>query len=134
MKIVFACLILFALIFPVCAQEKRLDSSPQTFRAFFSKFKAAVRRSDKIALASMMRFPFKYGFDAGDEGVMTKTQFLKTFSYRFADPLKQTLIEKNPLFSIGEKASYIISTEDASHFTFVKTGNGFKFVSYMAEP
>ena len=53
-------------------REKRLASSPQAFRTFFAEFKNAVAKSDKVAVAAMTRFPFSYGFDAGDEGKMSR--------------------------------------------------------------
>lgn len=114
--------------------EKRLDSSPQIFRTFFSKFRNAVAKSDKNGVAAMTRFPFKYGFDAGDEGTMSKAQFVKRFAEVFGASPKQFLTEKNPLFSRGDDGSYVISTEDAAHLTFVKKGGSFKFAAYIVEP
>src|SRR4030095_1378829 len=115
------------------AQEKRLDSSPPAFRTFFSKFKAAVERSDKLAVASMTSFPFQYGFDAGDEGTMSRTQFIRGFSRVFGRSPSKFFNEKNPLFS-KDGGNYIISTEDAAHLMFVKKGDGFRFTSYIVEP
>ncbi len=116
------------------AQEKRLSSSPQAFQTFFSRFKSAVEKSDKTAVAEMTRFPFKYGFDAGDEGTMSKAQFSKRFNEIFGKSPKQFMTEKNPLFSRGDNGSYVISTEDAAHLIFVRDKNGFKFSAYMVEP
>lgn len=116
------------------AQEKRLGSSPKIFRTFFAKFRSAVERNDKTAVASMTRFPLKYGFDAGDEGTMSKAQFLRRFSDVFGDSPKQYFTEKNPRFSRGEAGSYVISTDAAVHLVFVKKGNSFKFTAYIAEP
>jgi len=118
----------------VAQTEKRLNSSPASFRAFFAKFIRAVEKSDKTAVASMTRFPFKYGFDAGDEGTMSKTQFIKRFRDLFGDAPRQFMTEKNPLFSRGDGGSYIISTEDATHLIFIKSGSVYKFTAYMSEP
>ena len=115
-------------------QEKRLDSSPQSFRTFFSRFKSAVGKSDKTQVAALSRFPFKYGFDAGDEGTMTRLQFLKRFKEVFGDRPREFLSEKNPLFSRGDDGSYMISTEDAAHLIFVKSKGTFKFTAYIVEP
>lgn len=115
-------------------QEKRLDSSPKAFQTFFAKFKSAVEKSDKTAVAAMTRFPFRYGFDAGDEGTMTQAQFVKRFGEIFGKTPKQFLPEKNPLFLRGDGGSYVVSTEDAAHLSFVKSGNAFKFTAYMVEP
>ena len=116
------------------AQEKRLSSSPATFRTFFAKFKSAVENNDKTAVAAMTLFPFKYGFDVGDEGTMSKSQFLKRFSEIFGKSPKQFLTEKNPLFSKDDDGSYIISTDEAAHLIFVKKGSSFKFTAYIVEP
>ena len=114
--------------------EQRLNSSPKAFRTFFAQFRAAVEKSDKQQVAAMTRFPFKYGFDAGDEGTMTKTQFVRRFGEIFGDAPRNFLPEKNPLFARGDGGSYIVSTDEAAHFIFVKSGTGFKFISYMVEP
>ena len=115
-------------------REKRLASSPQAFRTFFAEFKNAVVKSDKVAVAAMTRFPFSYGFDAGDEGKMSRAQFLKRFKEVFGDSPRKFLPEKNPVFSRGDAGSYVISTEDAAHLIFIKSGNTFKFAEYIVEP
>jgi hypothetical protein len=117
----------------IIAQEKRLNSSPEAFRTFFSKFKSAVENSDKTAVASMTVFPFKYGFDAGDEGKMSKAQFVKRFNEIFGRNPKKFMTEKNPMFR-KDGGSYIVSTEDAAHLIFVRDKSGFKFSAYMVEP
>jgi hypothetical protein len=118
----------------VNAQEKRLNSSPKSFRTFFKTFTIAVAKNDKTAVASMTNFPFVYGFDAGDEGKMTKTQFIKRFREIFGKTPKSFFTENNPVFSKNNDGSYIISTEDAAHLSFVKKGNSYKFKSYIVEP
>ena len=115
------------------AQEKRLDSSPKSFQTFFSKFISAVEKSDKTAVAAMTRFLFKYGFDAGDEGTMSKTQFVKRFNEIFGRNPKKFMTEKNPMFRRAGD-SYIVSTEDAAHLIFVRDKSGFKFSAYIVEP
>jgi len=114
------------------AQEKRLNSSPPAFRTFFSKFKTAVERSDKTAVASITSFPFRYGFDAGDEGTMSRSQFIKGFSRIFGRSPGKFFTEKKPLFT-KDRANYTVSTEDAAHLTFVRKGSGFTFTSYIVE-
>lgn len=137
-KIIFLVILILAVVginnYPVYAQDKRLKSSPQSFQTFFRKFKNAIGKNDKTAIALMTFFPFKYGFDTGDEGEMTKTQFLKNFDKRFAESFKQIQSEDNPLISKGEKGGFVVSTEDAAHFSFIKSGTDFKFVSYIVEP
>lgn len=115
------------------AQDKKLSSSSPEFKLFFTKFKRAVEKSDKTGVAAMTEFPFKYGFDAGDEGTMTRKQFIRRFKEVFGEKPKDFMTEKNPKFS-REGNKYYISTEDAAHLLFVKKGKVFKFVSYMVEP
>lgn len=134
MKFIFACLFLFALIFSANAQEKRLDSSPQDFRVFFSKFKNSVKKNNKAAIAAQMIFPFKYGFDTGDEGTLNKISFLKSYDKKFAEALRESVSEENPLFTESKKGIYVVSTEDAAHLVFVKRNGLFKLFSFIVEP
>jgi hypothetical protein len=132
--------VLFLTLFAASSQttfaqrEKRLNSAPPAFRTFFAKFIKAVEKSDKTAVAAMTVFPFQYGFDAGDEGTMTKTQFVRGFNRIFGDSPRRFMTEKNPVFSRGDGGSYMISTEDAAHLSFVKSGGVFKFSAYIVEP
>lgn len=104
MKIIFACLFLFALIFSANAQEKRLDSSPQDFRAFYSKFKNSVEKKNKVVIAAQTVFPFKYGFDTGDEGTLNKVSFLKSYDKKFAESLKEAVSEENRCLRKAKRA------------------------------
>jgi len=115
-------------------EDKRLNSAPQAFKTFFAKFKRAVESRQKLAVASMTEFPFNYGFDAGDEGTMTKTQFIKRFNEVFGNKPRDFMPEKNPYFNIDDDGTYIVSTEDASHWIFVKKGSSFKLSALMVEP
>lgn len=115
-------------------QEKRLVQSPKEFQAFFAKFKAAVEKKEKATVASMTLFPFKYGFDAGDEGKMTKAQFIKRFAELFGNDPKRFVDEPNPLFSKNAAGQYTLSYEDATYLVFIKQGKSFKFTTYLVEP
>ncbi len=114
------------------AQEKRLSSAPKSFRSFYTNFKRAVERSDKTAVAGMTRFPFSYGYDAGDEGKYTRSQFVTNFKLIFGNP-REFFAESNPRFG-REDRTYYVYTEDAAHLGFVKSGRTYKFVSYIVEP
>jgi len=134
-SIFFAAALIFAGSQSAAAQtETRLGSSPKAFRTFFAKFLRAVRAGDKAAVASMTRFPFRYGFDAGDEGEMTKRQFVKRFGEVFGRSPKRFLPEKNPLFARDDDGIYYVMTEDAAHLSFVKSGASFKFIAFVVEP
>lgn len=133
-KLLMISLVLLSFSVVVSAQEKRLSDAPKSFRTFYASFKRAVERNDKQAVAAMSRFPFAYGYDAGDEGKYTRTQFIQNFKLIFHDP-KDFFRESNPGFGIDDAdGRYYISTEDASHLGFVKSGKTFKFVSYIVEP
>lgn len=115
------------------AQEKKLSSAPQSFRTFFATFKRAVERSDTTAVASMTRFPFSYGYDAGDEGTYSRAAFIRNFRKIFSKG-DDFFTNRNPRFGRDDDGTYYISTEDAAHLGFVKTGRTYKFVSYIVEP
>ncbi len=136
-KSVFFALSVFSLLIfsnqIAIAQDKKLSSSPLEFKSFFTKFKRAVERGDKTGVAAMTEFPFEYGFDAGDEGTMTRNQFIKRFSEVFGKNPKDFITEKNPRFS-REGSKYYISTQDAGHLLFIKKGKTFKFASFIVEP
>jgi hypothetical protein len=134
MKFVFIFLLLFSFVFSASAQEKRLDSAPQDFRTFYSKFKGLVRKNNKTAIAALAIFPFKYGFDTGDEGVINKAQFLKSYDKKFAGSLKESVNEENPVFTESKKGIYVVSTEEAAYLVFVRRNNAFKFLSFIVEP
>lgn len=133
--ILFGVLVLahFIVFSAAASAQQRLSSSPRAFQTFFAKFRAAVEKSERQQVAAMTRFPFKYAFDAGDEGTMTKRQFIKQFKRTFGNSPRESLPGKNPLFS-RDGSNYIVSTDDASHFIFVKSGAGFKFIAYLVEP
>lgn len=82
----------------------------------------------------MTRFPFQYGFDAADEGKMSKTQFIKRFNEIFGKSPGRFLAEKNPLFSRGDGGSYIVTTRDAASLVFKANGASFKFTAFVVEP
>lgn len=138
-RIIIGIVVLLA-AFPIAAQyapepkRARLDSAPKAFRTFFARFRNAVEKKDTTQVAAMTRFPFDYGYDAGDEGTYTRTQFLKHFKDVTGDFFGEYKMGKNPWFERGDDQSYTISTESASHLTFIRSGNTFKFISYMVEP
>ena len=128
------CIAALAAALEASAQDTRLSSSSREFRAFYSKFIAAVHRGDKPAVASMTSFPLIYGFDAGDEGKYTRKQFFsKGFKEMFGKAPRTFLKEKNPVVS-GGGTSYTVSTSDATHLIFTKGGRRFFFSDFLVEP
>ena len=114
------------------AQEKRLSSTPKAFQTFYAKFRKAIIKGDKKTVASLTQFPFKYGFDVGDEGTFSKTQFIKRFNDLFGG-YKDLFAQKNPVFS-SEAGTYYLTSDDATHFSFKKKGASYKFTAMVAEP
>lgn len=116
------------------AQETHLNSASAEFRAFYAKFIAAVHRGDKTAVAAITSFPLSYGFDTGDEGKWTRSQFLsKGFRRMFGKSPSEFLPTKNPLAE-RDGNSYTVSTRDATHLVFTKSGKRFLFTDYIVEP
>jgi protein-disulfide isomerase-like protein with CxxC motif len=97
---------------------------PGGVRAFFQRFRNAVEKSDKTAVAALTAFPFSYGFDAAmrdDQSAVYQT-FQDGFSAMRA---QRFLKERNPLFSRRDRGSYVVSTDEAAHFYFVRTRTRF---------
>lgn len=111
----------------------RLDSTPKAFQVFYAKFRNAVIKGDKNTIASMTYFPFNYGFDAGDEGTFSKTQFIEKFDDVFAGERK-IFAQKNPTFYLEAGTYNLMDENDASHYIFEKKGASYKFTAYVVEP
>jgi len=110
-----------------------LRSTPKAFQTFYAKFTRAVERKDKSAVAGLTRFPFKYGWDAGDEGTYTKPQWMKKFKDIFEGTGK-LFEQKNPTFYV-EGSQYNLTNEaDASHYIFKKIGSRYWFTGMIVEP
>ena len=111
----------------------RLSATPSAFRVFYKKFANVVNRGVGTEIAAMTSFPFKYGFDAGDEGTWTRSQFLKNYGNIFM-PQPIVFKRKDPLFTVASGAYTLENSDDASYFIFKKRGGTYKLVSYMVEP
>jgi hypothetical protein len=81
----------------------------------------------------MTRFPFAYGWDAGDEGTYTRRQFLAKFDVIFGKG-KKIFRQRNPAFFVDGSSLDLMDEEDASHYGFMKTTTGYKFTSMIVEP
>jgi|GEM_PF-1491961 len=111
----------------------RLSSTPKTFQSFYAKFRRAVIRGDKQAVASMTTFPFSYGWDAGDEGTYGRRQFLQKFKdiFRGAASLFR---RSDPKFTMDATSLVLTNTADASHYVFEKKHGIYHFASFIVEP
>lgn len=118
----------------VSAQRTQsLYATPKAFQIFYAKFRRAVVARDKNTVASLTRFPFKYGFDAGDEGTFSKAQFLKRFSEIFGTE-PGIFARRSPSFNVDRGSFELYDESDASHYIFEKRGSGYQFTAYIAEP
>lgn len=113
--------------------EKRLTSTPKAFQAFYAKFKSAVLRGDRQAVASMTSFPFQYGWDAGDEGTYTRSQFLRKYNDIFRGT-RRLFGQANPKFYVDGSSFGLTDTTDASHYGFEKKHGAYFFTSFIVEP
>ena len=113
--------------------ERKLSSTPRAFQTFYAKFKAAVLKGDKNAVASMTSFPFSYGWDAGDEGTYTRTQFLHKYK-QILGGTRRLFGQSNPKFYVDGDSFGLTDTSDASHYGFSKKGGKYYFDSIMVEP
>jgi hypothetical protein len=109
--------------------EVSLNHALPEFREFYGKFSTAILKRDRNAVAAMTKFPFKYGYDAGDEGTYTRAQFLRRFDLSDHDVFRQ----KDPTLAF-QNGSYLISSEDAAHYTFDWDGKSYLFTAFMVEP
>ena len=114
--------------------RERLNTAPKAFRTFFAKFRRAVEKNRRAEVVSMTRFPFTYGYDAGDEGTYSRAQFLKNWKHVTGDFFGEFKMERNPVFGKDTDGSFIISTDGASHLSFDRSGKTWKFTAYVVEP
>jgi hypothetical protein len=114
-------------------KSQRLTSTPKAFQIFYAKFRNAVVKSDKKTIVSLARFPFEYGWDAGDEGTYSKTQFIKQYSSIFGRT-KKFFDQRNPTFYVENGIFNLTNEEDASHYIFKKSGLSYKFTAIIVEP
>lgn len=112
--------------------EQKLNLSPKAFQTFYAKFRSAMVKGDENTVASLTQFPFEYGLDAGDEGKLSKAQFIKKFK-EFFGGYKNLFAQKNPVF-YSEAGSFNLTSDDATHFSFEKKGASYKFTSMIVEP
>jgi hypothetical protein len=135
MKVLILAGVLFALSHGAVFAQKtvRLNSTPKAFRTFFANFKNAVAKGNRQAVAAMTRFPFQWGFDAGDEGTWSRSQFIRNYD-KVLTRREVFLTAKNPTF-YAEGGTYNFTDEsDASHYIFKKHGSTYKFTAYIVEP
>ncbi len=113
--------------------SQRLKSTPRQFQTFFAAFTKAVAKGDKNTVVSMTHFPFRYGWDAGDEGTYTKDEFLINFDHLVGETA-DLFSQKNPVFYVAKGRFNLTNEDDASHYLFEKKAGRYRFVAFIAEP
>jgi hypothetical protein len=114
-------------------RPQKLSAMPKAFQTFFASFRAAVIKGDKNAVAVMTRFPFEYGFDAGDEGTFSRSQFIKRYNDIFGGARK-IFAKSKPTFYLESGSYSLANPDDASSFMFKKMGTIYKFAGFYVEP
>lgn len=114
--------------------EQRLSQCPGGFKKFYSGFASAVRSGNAAKVASMTRFPLVWGLDAGDEGKYTRPQFLKNYARLFGDNTTDFMKESDPLCSVADDGTVMVTSEDALTLNFKKYASVFKLTAYVVEP
>lgn len=137
-KLVFLIVVLLIAASAALAQEKKLRDAPASFQKFFATFKKTAEKGQLSKIADMVRFPFKYAIDAGEENqgtVKTKAKFIAMFRGHFGKEQSRYMTDEYLTFSRDEDGTYQVSSSaDATHLIFVKVGKSYKFTAYYAEP
>src|SRR6266498_4389227 len=93
MKIILATVVILFILGPLelHAQKKTPPMDP-AFAAFWVKFKTALAKNDKEAVASMTRLPFLF-----DSREQTRAGFLKIYDQLFSARVKKCFVSAKPL-------------------------------------
>jgi hypothetical protein len=101
---------------PVSSQSRTAKSDPE-FTAFWAKFKAAVARNDKTAVADMTRLPFML------ESKVDRAGFIKQYSSLFTPKIRRCFASAKP--SRDQDSMEIFCGEEI--FLFAKVNGVYKF-------
>lgn len=126
-------LILLAVPSVSAQRTVKLSATPKAFRDLYTKFASTVRKGDVKLIATMTAYPFKYGFDAGDEGTWDRAAFIKNFGDVIM-PQPLVFMDKNPEFTVSGSRYTLADQDNGSYYTFAKKGGAYKFISYIVEP
>lgn len=100
------------LLSTVCFIASISPAMADNFEAFYSKFKAAVIKQDKEAVASMTKLPFDY-----DSGKLDRSKFIAKFSQIFPSSVRGSFAREKP---IKDKSTYeVFSGESIYCFELV---------------
>jgi len=106
----------------ISSQVRRAKTDPE-FTAFWIKFKAAVARSDKAAVADMTKLPFLLSSEEVD-----RAGFIKQYKSLFTPSVRRCFARARP--SRDQDAMEIFCGEQI--FLFAKVGGVYKFTDIGA--
>jgi hypothetical protein len=104
--------------FGVKVEARSARVSDQSFSEFWTKFKTAVARNDKAAVASMTKFPFLYL-----EENIGREKFIKIYSQIFTATVKRCIAVEKPE---KDGKNYSIGC-DGDYYTFEYINGVYKF-------
>lgn len=105
------------------AQVRSQTKSDPEFTAFWTKFKAAVARNDKAAVADMTKLPFMLGSKDVD-----RAGFIKQYSSLFTPKIRRCFARAKP--SRDQESMEIFCGEEI--FLFAKVNGVYKFTDIGA--
>ncbi len=91
----FTRIFVFLLLIVSCSTGVGLAQTPKTdpeFTAFLTKFRAAISRNDKEAVASMTKLPFLY-----DSKERNREDFIRIYPQLFTPKIRRCLASAKPL-------------------------------------
>lgn len=95
----------------------------EAFIAFFEKFREAVAKKDKNAVAAMMRYPFS-------SDVKNKKDLMKWYDDVFNEAIVEAITTMTEI--VAEKDGTMTMFQSDLMFSFVKVGNEYKFANISA--
>ncbi len=116
------------LLFSPVALEGQTSISPKrnNFTAFWLKFKGAVAKNNKEAIASMTNFPLRMPY--GMRNIRTRAELIKGYGKIFDTETKKCFAAAEPQFEqSGKTKGYTVSCGEAMIYWFEELGGSYKF-------
>lgn len=122
-----------------CAASADAQSS---ISAFWVKFKTAVTKGDKAAVANMTKLPFSLGYDpsakGGERFLKTRASFLRQYKYIFNNEVDAVKCFANAAPEKEEKGYFVACSfksdpddrEKPLIYSFTHTKQGWKFAVF----
>ena len=127
-------LLLLALIGTTIGHAVSSSQDDAAAKAFWGKFRAAVIKGDKQAVAALSQFPI--GMSYGVPKIRTKAQFLKRYREVFSAQTNaaQCFDKANPEIDVARPKEFNVACKDAAGnevvvYAFRLTPNGWRFTS-----